>query len=88
MPITRLRSAPSSIYILIVVALIVVSLGTIALAQAPAIGSSRNDKIIDYIDHGWDTLSRSMTDCKSVVDPRLPTRPFSICPRPWRFRHL
>ena len=27
--------------------------------------------ILDYIHKSWDTLSRSMTDCHSVVDPKL-----------------
>ena len=31
------------------------------------------DPILSYIASGWDTLTRSMTDCKSVVDPKLAT---------------
>jgi alpha,alpha-trehalase len=27
--------------------------------------------ILSYISSGWDTLTRSMTDCKTVVDPKL-----------------
>ena len=27
--------------------------------------------ILDYISSGWDTLTRSMTDCKSIVDPKI-----------------
>jgi len=27
--------------------------------------------ILKYIDTGWDTLTRSMTDCNTVVDPKL-----------------
>ena len=27
--------------------------------------------ILDYIHKSWDTLSRAMTDCHSVVDPKL-----------------
>src|SRR5438045_7012344 len=27
--------------------------------------------ILNYIGSGWDTLTRSMSDCKSVVDPKL-----------------
>jgi alpha,alpha-trehalase len=29
------------------------------------------DPILKYIDTGWDTLTRSMTDCNTVVDPKL-----------------
>src|SRR5271170_3954409 len=35
-------------------------------AQAPAASS-----ILDYIHASWGTLSRSMTDCHSLVDPKL-----------------
>jgi alpha,alpha-trehalase len=27
--------------------------------------------ILTYISSGWDTLTRSMTDCQTVVDPKL-----------------
>ncbi|HEV3207589.1 MAG TPA: trehalase family glycosidase [Terriglobales bacterium] len=27
--------------------------------------------ILDYISSGWDTLTRSMTDCQTIVDPKL-----------------
>jgi alpha,alpha-trehalase len=29
------------------------------------------DPILAYISSGWDTLTRSMTDCQTVVDPKL-----------------
>jgi alpha,alpha-trehalase len=29
------------------------------------------DPIRGYIDTGWDTLTRSLTDCKTIVDPKL-----------------
>src|SRR5271170_4555403 len=35
-------------------------------AQAPP-----STSILDYIHASWDTLSRSMTDCHSLVDPKL-----------------
>src|SRR6202035_4173721 len=42
----------------------------LARAQQPA--SDRGlDPIRSYIAAGWDTLTRSMADCKSVVDPKL-----------------
>jgi alpha,alpha-trehalase len=37
-------------------------------------------KILTYIDSGWDTLSRSMTDCKSLVDPKVTTAPVLYLP--------
>jgi len=34
-----------------------------------------------YIDHAWDTLTRSMDDCASLVDPKVPTRPVIYLPK-------
>jgi alpha,alpha-trehalase len=39
-----------------------------------------NAKILAYIDGGWDTLSRSMTDCRSLVDPKVTTAPVLYLP--------
>jgi len=36
--------------------------------------------INQYIHKAWDTLSRSMTDCHSLVDPKLTTRPVLYVP--------
>lgn len=33
-----------------------------------------------YITSGWDTLSRSMSECKSVVDPKITTTPILYLP--------
>jgi len=37
----------------------------------PATSNPGLDPILKYIDTGWDTLTRSMTDCNTVVDPKL-----------------
>jgi alpha,alpha-trehalase len=42
-----------------------------ASAQAPADRSGKLKPILDYIANSWDSLTRSMTDCQSVVDPKL-----------------
>ncbi|MGC1548130.1 MAG: trehalase family glycosidase [Rhodanobacter sp.] len=34
-----------------------------------------------YIDHAWDTLTRSMDDCASLVDPKVPARPLIYLPK-------
>ncbi len=34
-------------------------------------GQEATPPIDDYIHHAWDSLSRSMTECKSIVDPKL-----------------
>ncbi len=37
-------------------------------------------QILPYIDHAWDTLTRSMTDCKSLVDPKVKSAPVLYLP--------
>jgi len=45
---------------------------TSAFARDPQPASNpRLDPILKYIATGWDTLTRSMTDCNTVVDPKL-----------------
>jgi alpha,alpha-trehalase len=51
-----------------------------ALPQSSQSTSSADEKILTYIDHGWDTLSRSMTDCKSLADPKVTTTPILYLP--------
>jgi alpha,alpha-trehalase len=47
------------------------------LALTPAVGQSKAPQgqelkpILDYISTAWDTLTRSMTDCQSLVDPKI-----------------
>jgi alpha,alpha-trehalase len=42
--------------------------------------ATENAKILGYIDSGWNSLSRSMTDCKSLVDPKVTTTPILYLP--------
>ena len=37
--------------------------------------------ILDYISTGWDTLTRSMTECKSIVDPKIAAAPVLYLPK-------
>ncbi len=37
--------------------------------------------ILDYISTAWDTLTRSMTDCQSVVDPKIAAAPVLYLPK-------
>jgi alpha,alpha-trehalase len=48
-------------------------LPAVALGQDATIPPSKPEanSILDYIHKSWDTLSRSMTDCHSLVDPKL-----------------
>ena len=44
----------------------------VATAQQPTPPSKpQANSILDYIHKSWDTLSRSMTDCHSLIDPKL-----------------
>ena len=60
----------------LVVALVALGLGTASVRtyaaeprnSAPEAGLA---PILTYISSGWDTLTRSMTDCQTVVDPKL-----------------
>jgi alpha,alpha-trehalase len=63
-------------FALLIVTLIAIS----ANPQSPQSTASANEKILTYIDHGWDTLSRSMTDCKSLADPKVTTTPILYLP--------
>ncbi len=49
-------------------------------SQTPADDATSNAKILNYIHHGWDSLSRSMSDCKSLADPKVTTTPILYLP--------
>jgi alpha,alpha-trehalase len=51
-----------------------------AHSQPPRADAPENAKILAYIDSGWDNLSRSMTDCKSLIDPKVTTAPILYLP--------
>jgi alpha,alpha-trehalase len=52
---------------------------TAAIAQTtpPAKGLK---PILDYIGTAWDTLTRSMTDCRSLIDPKIKASPVLYLP--------
>ena len=53
------------------------------LRQFPAQTSSSGDEreaLLGYIETGWDRLSRSMTECASLVDPKVTTPPILYLP--------
>ncbi len=50
----------------------------VACAQSPS--ATDQTQIRDYIHNSWDTLSRSMSDCKSVVDPKVNQVPVLYLP--------
>src|SRR3954451_2070285 len=71
MTIQPFQTPRRSVRILLVLALLVVCLvPTRSLTQTPA--DDRGLKpLLDYISSGWDTLTRSMAECQSVVDPKI-----------------
>jgi alpha,alpha-trehalase len=56
------------------------------LTQTHAAGQSATAQgqelkpILDYISTAWDTLTRSMTDCQSLVDPKMKVAPVLYLP--------
>ncbi|MGA2429409.1 MAG: trehalase family glycosidase [Candidatus Acidiferrum sp.] len=44
-----------------------------ANAQTPAAQGQGLNPIREYIASGWDSLTRSLTECKTIVDPKLAT---------------
>ncbi len=48
--------------------------------SAQTAASSDDAKVMAYIHGGWDTLSRSMSECKSVVDIKVTTVPVLYLP--------
>jgi alpha,alpha-trehalase len=51
-----------------------------ANAQSSALNAASQAKILSYIHNSWDSLSRSMSDCKSLVDPKVTTAPVLYLP--------
>ncbi len=51
-----------------------------AYPQSSGRESTQSAKILEYIDNGWSSLSRSMSDCKSIVDPKVTTAPILYLP--------
>jgi alpha,alpha-trehalase len=65
--------------------LVVAAISTLAQGQAAptptSVPSEQGLKpILNYISSAWDTLTRSMTDCASVVDPKIKVAPVLYLP--------
>src|SRR5579863_3000215 len=54
-----------------------ITIACATLAQTPTVSQSPPPKgrelkpILDYISTAWDTLTRSMSDCQTLVDPKM-----------------
>ena len=60
--------------------IIAIVLAGVAHSQPTVPKRAENAKILAYIDKSWDELSRSMTDCKSLIDPKVTTPPILYLP--------
>jgi alpha,alpha-trehalase len=58
-------------------------LGTTLSAQTPSTDANGQGlkPILDYISTAWDTLTRSMTNCETVVDPKIAARSVLYLPK-------
>ena len=54
--------------------------GAQGVPSKPQGTGGRPINIDQYMHQAWDTLSRSMTDCHSLIDPKLTTRPVLYVP--------
>ena len=68
--------------------LVVTVISTAAVAQTtatPAAARAPADQglkpVLNYVSSAWDTLTRSMTDCASVVDPKIKVAPVLYLPK-------
>jgi alpha,alpha-trehalase len=68
--------------VLLVLLILAASVGVLpAHAEQPVPAEGPGLKpILDYIASGWDTLTRSMTDCQSLVDPKMKVAPVLYLP--------
>ena len=69
-----------SYYFCIVFAIAALGCAAHAQAVSSAPDSGGLKPILDYISNAWDTLTRSMTECQSVGDPKVATAPVLYLP--------
>jgi len=79
---TKLRQPlPVVCCLLIFLSLTSSTLGQAAPAQPRTAPQGQGLKpILDYISSAWDTLTRSMTECQSIVDPKIKVAPVLYLP--------
>lgn len=76
----KCRSLPPVIRIL-VLAFICVVCDARAVAPQRADSTPGLKPILDYISSAWDALTRSMTECQSIVDPKVSAAPVLYLPK-------
>ena len=70
-----LRARQNSSLLLCCLLLAALCAGAAAQTSSPTVSSEGQGlkPILNYISSGWDTLTRSMTDCQSMTDPKMST---------------
>jgi alpha,alpha-trehalase len=75
------RSLPNVCRLLLFLALSVTTVPNAGAQEPPSAPDNQGLRpILDYISSAWDTLTRSMTDCQTVVDPKLKAAPVLYLP--------
>jgi alpha,alpha-trehalase len=78
-PIVR-RVARASFLILVLCMVVLCVVVTAGAQQAGSPHEPGLDPILSYISTAWDTLTRSMTSCETLVDPKLRAAPVLYLP--------
>ncbi|HZQ95116.1 MAG TPA: trehalase family glycosidase [Candidatus Sulfotelmatobacter sp.] len=75
------RFMPSCIFRCLLLALLFCGTpGHSAAAPADTAGPPGLKPILDYISNAWDTLTRSMTNCETIADPKIADTPVLYLP--------
>src|ERR1700727_1283603 len=64
-------SSPAARLIALLAIIVLTTAPVLSTGQTSAGRTDGLNPILDYISTAWDTLTRSMTECKSVVDPKI-----------------
>src|ERR1700730_17069758 len=70
LPANRNRSGRQKFTVALLIFLVASTPASTADQQSPSSGHGL-DQIRNYIASGWDSLTRSLTDCKTIVDPKM-----------------
>ncbi len=75
------RRSLSTLRYVVVLFFLWISADASALAPATDPNGPGLKPILDYLSSAWDTLTRSMTDCQSIVDPKITESPVLYLPK-------
>ena len=75
------RTISGRVYRCLVLVILIIS-WTVHLLAAPVAAADQQglQPILNYISTAWDTLTRSMTNCESIVDPKIAETPVLYLP--------